>query len=250
MTSATTDTRIIASLVVRDEAERYLGAVLNHLWSFVDDIFVYDDASEDDSAAVAKEHGAVVEIRPAHYPSFLEHEGQFRHDALLAMQSHMQPVRGDWIFVPDADEFLVSSSVASSVSKWNLRSDLIASMYSGAINFHVREVFDVDALGVPLVRTDGYWGDIYQLKMYAWESMGVFPDKRLACGSVPLYVNNRTAVVMEDLNLLHYGYARAEDRVQKYARYFGAPGHNVTHIDSILRPPSLQHWDGYIPRLS
>jgi hypothetical protein len=71
----------------------------------------------------------------------------------------------------------------------------------------------------------------------------------MGCGSAPTYVENAKSVAARDVAILHYGYASEADRRAKYARYSNRPGHNIRHVESILRKPELEPWTGRIPIL-
>ena len=55
--------RIIASMVLKNEADRYLRAMLQHNHVWWDDLFVYDDQSTDNSVEIAMEYTDHVVIR-------------------------------------------------------------------------------------------------------------------------------------------------------------------------------------------
>jgi hypothetical protein len=55
----------------------------------------------------------------------------------------------------------------------------------------------------------------------------------MACGSEPLYARKNPANQF-DIKMLHFGYATEEDRLEKYDRYISRPGHNISHIKSIV----------------
>ena len=65
----------------RQEKDRYLEDCINHAFTFLNEIFVYDDRSTDGSAELAMDLGCRVVRRPDSRPSFLNHEGKFRYAA-------------------------------------------------------------------------------------------------------------------------------------------------------------------------
>lgn len=230
-------------MVVRNEADRYLGSVLR--WhSFVDDVHVYDDQSTDDTAHQAAFRGAETEVRPETIPSFMEHEGQFRQAAWSSFEEHCNPQLGDWVLLLDADEFLVSGE------REIIEAELDKADTQGAksIVLRIHEVFEMRGV-MPLVRKDGYWPTIQASRLIRYEPGGVFPDRVMASGSHPTFVNGGAAMLSIDMSILHYGYARHADRVVKYNRYLNRPGHNASHIESILTKPKLEPWSGRIPIL-
>jgi tetratricopeptide (TPR) repeat protein len=81
------------SMIVRDEAER-LGACLEAVKGFVDEMVIVDTGSRDGTVALAREHGAMV------------HEIPWPGDFAPARNQALEWVRGDWVLVLDADEVL------------------------------------------------------------------------------------------------------------------------------------------------
>lgn len=238
--------RVHGLLCVRNEADRYLKTCIEWNKTFLDTLFVYDDQSTDDTAEIARSLGAWVETRPDNRLSFLEHEGEFRQASWEAFEIAMNPDVGDWVLAFDADEFLIGPRGLD--AGWLLRHTAasLAVNHSLGCRLVIREVFGIDeASGAPLVRTDGFWGGITGLRLFQYRTGGRFTNRKLGCGSTPFYVEP-----IEDsslLELLHFGYARQEDRIAKHDRYFDQPGHNKTHIDSILGEPVLVPWQGEVP---
>lgn len=81
------------SMIVRDEAQR-LGACLEAVQGFVDEMVIVDTGSTDDTVAIARSFGAEVQEIP--WPG----------DFAPARNQALELVRGDWVLVLDADEVL------------------------------------------------------------------------------------------------------------------------------------------------
>ncbi|MFI5840334.1 glycosyltransferase [Catenuloplanes sp. NPDC051500] len=97
----TTDSALLvsASMIVRDEAAS-IGASIDAVTPFVDEVVVYDTGSLDDTVAVARAHGATV------IEGFWdEHFGDARNRAI----AHC---RGRWVLWADADETAVGDPAA------------------------------------------------------------------------------------------------------------------------------------------
>lgn len=232
-----TEPLLHAVLVTRNEADRYLDAVLSSLPTPF--IHVYDDQSKDKTAALARAHGAVVTVRPDWQPSFAEHEGGFRQAAWRAFEQALVPQPGDWVLALDADEFLVAEEdVAEVVWAAMMAAD---AMWAGAVSLPIPEVFEVRSDG-PQVRTDGYWGSLSAPRLFRYREGGRFKNQPMGCGSTPTYVDLGVAIDSGGLALAHYGYATAEDRRAKYDRYMAMAnhGHNPAHIHSILSTPRVE----------
>lgn len=237
--------RVIAHMVVRNEAQRYLEVVLHALVPLVEAIHVYDDLSSDDTVALALDNGARVTRRPPLVPSWAVDEGGFRQGAWRAMEEEMRPCPGDWILAIDADEILVASVPLA----WAI--DAAEAAGACAVVIPIPEVFELIPAAhhfghaLPMVRVDGFWKDLSAPRLVAYQEGGTFKRQRLACGSVPQYaLSGQHLTGALDIELLHLGYATLEDRWDKYRRYAGAPGHNPAHIESILKTPWLVPWHG------
>lgn len=216
---------LVAHLVVKNEANRYLHDCLVALSEYVDHTHVFDDKSTDETPFLADRLGAEVHVRGDGEPSFLDAEGEFRQAAWESMGDRS----GDWILCLDADEFLTNDPApyAAGMSKV----------------FHVEEVFDVKN-GIPQVRVDGYWDQITAARLVPWVRDSVFPRSGMGCGSLPKGLSKGPFETIQEPRILHYGYAEAKDRESKYQRYVSKPGHNPRHVRSILGRAELKSFDG------
>lgn len=237
-------TNIYAVMPTKNEASRYLEAVIENLDC---DIFIYDDRSEDHTPHLARALGAHVEIRPPHVPSFLEHEGLFRQAAWNAFEQAAQPKRDDLIIAVDADEFPVGDFVEAQ--------QLLVESGAVSMRIEIPEIFDGElnenGTYVNLLRrVDGAWGKIAGMRIFRYQEGGVFHNKAMGCGSEPTYVEKN---IMEGRNLpfkiVHVGYLDQRDREAKFSRYsqIAANGHANRHVQSILQQPKLVPHEGTIP---
>jgi hypothetical protein len=232
--------------VVRNEADRYLRSMLANVVDVVDWSFVYDDQSDDNTLEIVQEFTPEWWVREEGTPSFLEHEGKMRQDAWDVFEMTMQPKLGDWVLAIDADEMLVTTSESCCV-----RCELDQAIGyahqedATAIVLPIPEVFGVDDDGTPLVRTDGWWGKIAGSRLFRYEKDGVFPDKPMASGSEPSYVEaGRCSRRSLGLHLMHFGYMDKRDQQAKWERYTALMdhGHSNQHVQSIVSPPTLKRW--------
>jgi hypothetical protein len=242
--------RVLAQVVARNEAGRYWPSWLAwHVPIFkAENIHVYDDRSDDDTAEMADAAGVHVTRRGETETTFLEHEGRFRQRAWNHMERALEPRQGDWVFSIDADEFLLGRG--DELDEVYKACEWANSNRRGAYMVSIPEIFRTELLDDrrlfhPQVRVDGWWGKIAGTRLFAWRPNGRFSDRAMASGSEPTYVTNAPRVVLQNLWLLHYGYARPEDVKAKYARYSATPGaHANSHIASIMEEPALVPWDG------
>lgn len=242
-------TKIFGYIAVKDEADRYLADCLKHNISNFDDVFAWDDRSEDSTARICRLHGCTTVVRPEGVPSFLEHEGQFRFAGWKAFEEKMSPSEGDWILSFDADEFLVLDKPGP--VRLALEKAITRAQQRGqnGVILPFPEVFDV-VNGVPQVRMDGLWGQVRGPRLFVYRGGAEWSDKPMGCGSEPTYVVK--GPLSKDncgLTMLHYGYADKADQVAKHARYTSLfdHGHNDRHVQSIISPPTLQRWTGQVP---
>lgn len=237
--------RILGAMVARNEQDRYLSQVLEWHLEFLDGIHLFDDRSDDGTAVVAADAGAVVDVRPHDVSRFLEHEGDFRQAAWESFELDMQPVPGeDWVLSIDADEFFVSQTAGPERLSLERLVSFARSQEANAINLRIDEIFGVDVDGTPLKRVDGFWGQIAAPRFFRYQAGGHFANRRMGCGSTPTYVRPVSAVKMAH-SILHYGYADEIDRHVKHRRYTHiGQGHSSKHVDSILQPPTLERLEG------
>lgn len=235
---------LYALTVMKNEANRYLESFLQHHAGMFDGHAFYDDQSTDRSVQIVNDLGdnsCLAGVREDHEPSFLEHEGQFRQNAWNWAENLFCLQEGDWVLSIDADEMLMTQDLTR-VCNW---------AFNEVICFSIPEVFMVDVDGAPWVRTDGYWGNLSGPRMCKWKGypFGTYNDLSMACGSLPAYYDSMSygQEVTPDATILHYGYAKHEDRLAKYQRYNGLPGHNPKHIESIMQKPTLEKWEGTYP---
>ena len=241
--------RIFALTVGRNEAHRYLIPMLVHSLEIFDDVFFFDDQSDDETVPIVAELNASGRIRPNSTPSFLDDEGAFRAAAFEAMEEDLGLQLGDWIFVLDCDESVVSEYGADpSAVRSCLEKIVVAAGSQVAVQLTIPEVFGIDDDGVPLVRMDRLWNTIFAPRLFAYRPGAQFfqGPGQFGVPCVPTYVMaNRNWFGTDLINILHYGYAEGADQVAKYNRYSMRPGHSNDHVQSILAPDKVLHrWNG------
>lgn len=243
-------TRVIGSMVIKNEKDRYLESCIKHAQTFLDEIFVYDDRSTDGSAELAIDLGCRAVRRPDSRPSFINHEGKFRYAAWRAFEQVMKPKDGDWIFSFDADEFLVCQD--SDIKKvLDIAISRAEKKKAVGIILPFPEVFKIEDDDF-FYRVDGLWNTIKGPRLFKYISNGTWNDKPMGCGSEPEYVKAGPLTNQNySLTVLHLGYARDEDKQSKYERYSSLDqhGHNNSHIESIVTKPKLELWTGTKPLL-
>lgn len=243
-------------MVVRNEADRYLQSCLEWHMDIFDDLFIVDDQSDDETVELCLSYTSSVITRPDEIPSFMEHEGKFRQFAWSSMVSMLELTEKDWIVVVDADEFLVSSSAASTRDVLDQMRFKLTGEGSWASRVKKIEIFDSDDDGL-YGRVDGFWKrDAKAMIARYRERDGGFSNREMACGRLPAWYENQyinhpanLRPAGDDLTLLHVGYMDKNDRIEKHKRYTskGNHGHSRSHIESILKTPRLEKWQGQTP---
>lgn len=244
---------VYCQVVVRNEQARYWRRWLEWTRPIFDWVHVFDDDSTDATSEMAVSAGCHVTRRDGRGKSFLNHEGFYRQQAWREFELRCKPQEDDWVFCIDADEFLVSRHDEAA---WLHDQCSLANQQGvGALVVDIPEVFSVDEvedagtwLVNPAVRIDGFWGDIRGPRLFRYQTGGVFSHKQMGSGSEPTYVQAVHRTSLDEMWLMHYGYARKEDQLTKYARYSTmGHGHSNQHVESIVGDPSLVPWDG--PRI-
>lgn len=228
--------RCIAQMIGRNEAQRYVREVLEHLVPMVDMIVYTDDASLDETPDIFREFGAHVYQNAESL--FNVHEGRLRQSAWENLAHHAQV--GDWIIAIDCDEKLYATNPSKSLS------DLLQTT-----QYHALAVEFVHMWNDRQYRIDKAWAPAPQSRIFRYVDGSPIPDNQLACGSAPEYVRlmELTGKVLPDTGLVmqHLGYMREQDRRKKHERYMKIDGgrfHSLPHLQSILDPdPTLVNWE-------
>lgn len=227
--------KLIASMIVRNEADRYLDVCFESLLSFVDEIRVLDDGSDDWTQELVGAHERIVPLR-TNDPLFFRHEGRARQ-ALLDWTMQGEPTH---ILALDADEFVADGQA--------LRHAMEEGSATGVWKLTMTEVWAAgeDWLAV---RMDGDWkprpiGIAYEVPHDWWTDRQKrrhwrMHDLALACGRTPLWITmtgNRTTTdpVTE---ILHFGWTKESERDARYQRYVTHDGgmyHQNKHLESIM----------------
>lgn len=223
---------IVGSMVVRDEANRYLQASLSRLLEVCDKVFVADDGSMDNSVEMARSMGCSVWERPDSVKPFAVNESVFRSAAWNTLGETMSLNEDDWVLSIDADEYLMAS-------RKQLEEMAVQAGQRNAFTLSIREAWSLDPV---LIRVDGFWRENHNRRVHRWNKEAKFRNVTMGCGSVP---DGGRCTEIHKIQILHFGYALEEDRLRKYDFYKSLPshGHNESHIESILSKPTLERFD-------
>lgn len=223
---------IIAHMVVGPgEADRYLDQVLDRAYQWADHIHVALDprAGEAEERIVSEYAYTYGRVNL----TWEEHEGKFRQEAWWQMEESVEPSENDYIFLIDADEIVHDYVVIRKA---------VREFPGQRLGFVFHEMW-----GPNVFRIDGHWSPYPAWILIPYQRDGYFKDRALACGREPTYASTIPVSGKPVGSILHYGYAREEDRRAKHDRYMRLDGgkyHNPNHLQSILQEKvSLQQWD-------
>jgi glycosyltransferase involved in cell wall biosynthesis len=229
---------LVASMIVKNEMGRYLPLAVRHLLTYVDEIRVLDDGSDDGTFEwLVEETDERVSVLRNSGPSFFEHEGRARQTLLdWVLQS-----KADYCLGIDADEFIGDPAVIR---------DVLAEGTEAVYLLSLVEAWKADHGGIS-IRVDGLWGArkvpmLYQLpstpprrgNQRGWQ----IQNKQLACGREPIIVirSSRHAPLLST-EVFHFGWTNESGRQARAERYFEHDGGNFhadRHLQSILFPDS------------
>ncbi|MDA8194649.1 MAG: glycosyltransferase family 2 protein [Thermaerobacter sp.] len=226
--------RLVAMLPVRNEAQRWLGRVLDQLTAFSDAVVVYDDASDDETSRICRSYPAVRYYR-GDFAWFERNEAELRHHLwkLTALQ------RPDWVLALDADECFEDRALAELPR-------LLEQHDYDAVAFRIFDFWK----STELIRIDGAW--------HPWNRFSPLlvrfdPDlpsgwlqQPIHCGRFPLAYRDRVTFY-SPLRVRHYGWARGDEHLRKYLFY---RHHDLTtygkvqpHTESVLASTvTLEPW--------
>jgi glycosyltransferase involved in cell wall biosynthesis len=235
--------KIVAGLIVRDEADRYLRWSLDQLLGFCHTVVVLDDGSTDSTADLLAElqrstvgNGSELVVARNNESVFFQHEGRARQ-TLMDMVLEQSPTH---ILCTDADEVLSNTRAVwqAVLDHWE-NTDRQFRVWT----LPMQEVWKADENNLWL-RVDGGWRAHGVPVLYSvpdgYEKRMRIQDKALACGRQPEMVN-REALARRSVQLpsevLHFGWTRVAEREARYQRYAVADGgkfHRNSHLESIM----------------
>jgi hypothetical protein len=217
------------------EGDRYLARVLRMAHTWADHIVVVADHADIATLAVLRQ--AINDWPPVTITfeygdaTFLADESEIRNQLFATCDDVLSP--GDLIVVLDADEVLRGPYLSVRTVLERLAADPRNARAWSARFLHL---WTPDGSAY---RTDGGWAPAMQDRIYLHEKGLRVEPRQLACRAIPERVQPRAESVLE---VLHWGYARPEDREAKYDRYMSIDGgkfHALWHLESILREPLL-----------
>jgi glycosyltransferase involved in cell wall biosynthesis len=225
--------KLIATLNVRNELDRYLRLTVPTLLEWVDEIRVQDDGSDDGTPEYLESLDRVFVKRNAG-TRWTENEGVYISQG-FAWTLEGEPTH---VLAVDADELVTDGPAVRACVEANPRQLVFA--------LRMTEIWGLDP---PMVRHDGGWkprriGNLYRVPIRpislgpSWR----FRAQKLACPRVPEIIlshGRRGRALDTGADILHLGWAKPEERAARYARYEELDGgqfHAKRHLESIMWP--------------
>lgn len=228
--------RLTLSMIVRNEADRYLSQVLESAREYISDAVIIDDGSTDNTVALCQK---LLDNVP--HKIIENKESSFHDEWRLRSQQWNETVstNPDWILLLDADE-VFEEKFKNGVN------ELINNDACDVYLFRLYDFWDAEHY-----RDDNLWHahTVYRPFMirYRQDATYVFLKTGQHCGRMPLNAFSFPNKISH-FRIKHLGWAKEADRIQKFNRYLaldpqGQYG-SLAQYHSILDPnPKLTKWE-------
>jgi glycosyltransferase involved in cell wall biosynthesis len=227
--------KLTLSMIVKNEANRYLRSVLTKHRAYIDEAVIIDDGSSDDTVAVCRE---VLDGIPLHLVQ--NKASQFSNEVILRKQQWKETVHTEpeWILNLDADE-MFEDKFESQVR------DILTQNKYDAMYFRLYDMWDETHY-----REDAYWQahKFYRPFMIRYQPNleYIWKETSQHCGRFPTNIYH-FSYFCHPARIKHFGWASAKDREIKYERYMDLDPEGrfgwLEQYDSILdENPHLIHW--------
>lgn len=228
--------KITLSMIVRNEANRYLRKVLEHAAAYIDEAIIIDDASEDNTVQICRKVFKDIPVKIVKREHSL-----FSTEYKLRQQQWDETVKRnpDWILILDADEMFENRAIEEIplLTKQSEYDVFYFRLYDFWSENHYREdsLWKAHLTYRPLLvrYCPGF--------NYRWQ------ERPLHCGRFPSNVIELRGALSQ-LRVKHLGWAKLVDREAKYKRYMELDPEGkygvLEQYRSILDPaPNLIRWE-------
>lgn len=228
--------RITLSMIVKNEGNRYLRPVLESAKHYITDAVIIDDASTDNTVQVCQEILKDIPLK-----IILNDDSKFSNECSLREQQWEETIKTnpDWILCLDADEIFEDK----------FQHEVKSLVQKNDVDVYLFRLYDF--WNATSYREDTYWKAHFYyrpfLVRYKPEVHYTFKKWAQHCGRFPQEFHSSPKAVLSELRLKHYGWAKIEDRQNKYTRYQqldpGAKYGWQEQYDSIMdENPHLVEW--------
>jgi glycosyltransferase involved in cell wall biosynthesis len=222
--------KLVASVIVRNEAGRYLEACLRSLLEFCDEIRVLDDGSTDGWTREFASPEIIVRYREQGIrvagKDFRDHAAARNDLAAFTLESDATHV-----LAIDADEFVDDGAAVRAACQQS---------WAPGVSLVMTEVWEATEDGL-CVREDGGWAPRDVMMVWRTDASGARSaiwDLGPATGRTPTGLGH-IRTIPSGARALHFGWAAEDERQERFDKYMAADGgrfHARAHLESIMWP--------------
>lgn len=197
---------MIAAILARNEADRFLTECLESLVPLCDQILLLDDGSTDRTVEIAESFRCVVRTRTG--SQMWGQEASARQE----LWAWAAEVAGEeWVLIADADQELMATreQIATLESSWE----------ANAWGIALYDLWD----SPDTFRSDGHWGAFKVKRPWLFRpavcETPIWNQRGIHCGHAPSNFPYRLGLVPDSVYWKHYGWmdkAKRETKVEKY----------------------------------
>lgn len=210
------------------EADRHLERCLRSAREWADLLLVYGDGPDDATRRLIMRYAHLARL--ADHNEYEQGEHLVRNHLFEMADTVLSP--GDMVAALDADEELPDPAAA--------RATLAALEHDPRESFNVHFLHLWNPEGTAH-RVDGLWQPSVGPRVYRHQPgyrLRPLYESAWVCPPLPPHLLREASPPI--LDVLHWSYARPQDRAPKHDRYMRLPGHHPAHIASILTEPTLE----------
>lgn len=228
--------KVTLSMLVRNEGDRYLKKVLKNALNYIDEAVILDDGSDDNTVDICREI-----LKDIPHTIVSNKTSGFHNEINLRKQQWELTIKTnpEWILCLDADEIFEDKF------KYEIK-NLIDQPYYDYFSFRLYDFWDENHY-----REDNYWKAHSNYRTFLVRYQPAFKyiwqETSQHCGRLPINIYKLPGAISR-MRIKHYGWAKEEDRKEKYERYMkldreGKNG-DLDQYKSILdKEPNLIEWE-------